>query len=141
MLSAVSLWAVIFAAAGGWLAGFGYYTVLAETWAAALGTSTDHLQRERVANSGTLLGWAPFVIIFLAELIMAGVLASLLVHMQVTTLRGGAITGAMTWLGLVATTMAVTNMLGDRRIMLTVIDGGHWLLVLVLMGAVLGALG
>lgn len=141
MLSAVSLWAVFFAAAGGWLAGFGYYTVLAEPWAAALGTSTEHLQRERAANAGTLAGWAPFAITFLAELIMAGVLAGLLVQMQVATLRGGVILGALAWLGLVATSMAVNNMLGDRKIMLTVIDGGHWLMVLLLMGAILGAAG
>jgi hypothetical protein len=138
---AVDLWPVLIAAAAGWLLGLGYYTLLAEPWAAALGTSVEHLHRERAANAGKLAGWGPFAVAFVADLVMAWVLAGIVFHMQVTTLRGGLITAALAWLGLVATTTAVNNMLGGRRIMLTIIDGGHWLLVLLLMGAVLGAAG
>jgi hypothetical protein len=106
-----------------------------------LGTSVDHLQRERAANAGKPAGWAPFVAAFVADLVMAWVLAWLLFSMQVATLRGGVLAAALAWLGLVATTTAINNMLGGRKIMLSVIDGGYWLLVLVLMGAVLGTAG
>jgi hypothetical protein len=140
-VSAVSLWPVLIAATAGWFAGLGYYTVLAEPWAAALGTSIEHLHRERAANAGSPAGWLPFVAAFAADLVMAAVLAGLLFHMQVATLRGGAVAAAFAWLGLVATTTAVNNMFGGRKFMLSVVDGGHWLLVLLLMGAVLGTAG
>lgn len=137
-LSSVSFWAVLAAAIASWLAGAGYYTLLAEPWAAAQGTNTDHLRRERAAKAGTPAAWAPFVLVFVAELMMAWVLAVLMFHMDITGPRGGIVTGALTWLGLVATTVAVNNMFADRKLMLTVIDGGHWLLVLVLTGAIIG---
>jgi hypothetical protein len=140
-LSAIDFWAVFAAAVAAWLAGTGYYTVMAEPWAKALGTNTDHLRRERAAKAGTPAAWLPFLLAFVAELVMAFVLAVLMREMDVIGPRGGVLTGALAWLGLVATTTAVTNMFGDRRIMLTVIDTGHWLLALVVMGAVLGWFG
>jgi hypothetical protein len=140
-LSAVSFWAVLAAAIAAWLAGTGYYTLLAEPWAAAQGTNTDHLRRERIAKAGTPAAWLPFLVVFIAELVMAFVLAVLMGEMDFTGPHGGAAVGALAWLGLVATTTAITNMFADRKVMLTVIDGGHWLLVLALMGTVLGWMG
>ncbi|MDQ2082409.1 DUF1761 domain-containing protein [Xanthobacteraceae bacterium Astr-EGSB] len=140
-LSAVNFWAVLAAAVAAWLAGTGYYTVLAEPWARALGTNTDHLRRERAARAGTLAAWFPFLLVFVAELVMAFVLAVLMREMDITGPRGGALTGALAWLGLVATTNAVANMFADRKIMLTIIDTGHWLLALLVMGGVLGWFG
>jgi hypothetical protein len=140
-VSSLSLWSVLIAATAGWFAGLGYYTVLAEPWAAASGTSIEHLHRERAANAGTPAGWMPFIAAFAADLVMATVMAGLLFHMQVTTLRGGVVAAGFAWLGLVATTTTVSNMFGGRKVMLSVIDGGHWLVVLLLMGAVLGAAG
>ena len=37
--------------------------------------------------------------------------------------------------------MLVNNAFGGRRYVLTVIDAGHWLAVLVLMGVVIGWMG
>jgi hypothetical protein len=45
------------------------------------------------------------------------------------------------WLGFVVTTIAVNYAFGGRKPMLIVIDSGHWLLVLLLMGAIIGAMG
>jgi hypothetical protein len=45
------------------------------------------------------------------------------------------------WLGFVITTLAVNYSFGQRRPMLTVIDGIHWLGVLVIQGAIIGAMG
>jgi hypothetical protein len=137
-LSTVSLGAVLLAAAVSWIAGTGYYTLLATPWATALGTNTDHLRRERAAKAGTAAAWAPFALVFVAEVVMAFVMAVLMSQTDLTGPHGGLVVGTLAWLGFVATTMAVTNMLGDRKIMLTVIDAGHWLLVLLVMGVVLG---
>jgi hypothetical protein len=57
------------------------------------------------------------------------------------TVRSGLISAAFAWLGFVITTMSVNYAFGGRMPMLTVIDGGHWLGVLLIMGAVIGAFG
>ena len=45
------------------------------------------------------------------------------------------------WAGFIVTTMLVNNAFCGRKYLLTAIDAGHWLIVLVLMGAVIGAMG
>jgi hypothetical protein len=45
------------------------------------------------------------------------------------------------WLGFVITTLAVNYSFGQRRPMLIIIDGIHWLGVLVIQGAIIGAMG
>jgi hypothetical protein len=57
------------------------------------------------------------------------------------TLRNGIISALFMWLGFVITTMAVNNAFGQRKASLTIIDGIHWLGVLVIQGAIVGALG
>ena len=37
--------------------------------------------------------------------------------------------------------MTVNNAFTGRKAMLTVIDGGHWLAVLLVQGAIIGAMG
>ena len=43
--------------------------------------------------------------------------------------------------GFVATTITVNNAFQKRSFALTLIDGGHWLLVLLVQGTVLGLMG
>ena len=57
------------------------------------------------------------------------------------TIWNGIVSAAFVWLGFVATTIAVNNMFSFRRPKLSVIDGGHWLAVLLAMGIVIGAFG
>ena len=57
------------------------------------------------------------------------------------TLRNGIVSALFMWLGFVITTMAVNNAFGQRKASLTIIDGIHWLGVLVIQGAIIGALG
>ena len=72
---------------------------------------------------------------------MAWMLAGLLGHFGAVTFDNGVITAAFIWFGFVITTLAVNNIFGLRRHVLIVIDGGHWLGVLLLMGAIIGAWG
>ena len=67
---------------------------------------------------------------------MAWVLAGPIWHLGAFTLRGGIITGALVWLGFVVTTLAVTTPSAYGKPALIWIDGGHWLVVLLLMGAI-----
>ncbi len=57
------------------------------------------------------------------------------------TVRSGVISGAFCWFGFVITTMLVNYSFARRGWRLLLIDGGHWLVVLVLMGAIIGAMG
>ena len=68
---------------------------------------------------------------------MAWVLAGLIGHMGDFTVPNGLISAAFAWFGFVITTQSVNYAFGA----LTVIDGGHWLGVLLIMGAVIGAFG
>ena len=67
--------------------------------------------------------------------------AGLLGHIGPLSLRNGVISAAFCWLGFVMTAMLVNNSFAKRDWRLMWIDGGHWLLVLVLMGAIIGGMG
>ena len=93
------------------------------------------------AGKSTAVKVTPFIVSFIAELAMASVLSGVMFHVNIYTVRAGAISGALCWLGFVLTTVIVNNAYTFRRVSLTAIDTGHWLGVLVLMGAILGWFG
>jgi hypothetical protein len=131
--------AIVIAAIVAWLAGAVWYMRLGKVWTAARGLSLDEMHARR-AKPGAYL---PFISCFVAELVMAWVLAGLMAHLgsgQVTLLNG-VVSGAFCWLGFVITTLFVSNSFAMRDIRLVWIDGGHWLIVLVLMGAIIGLIG
>jgi hypothetical protein len=129
--------AIVIAAGAAWLAGAGWYMALAKPWMAALGTTPEKMEELR-RRPGAFL---PFVYAFVAELVMAWILAGLLGHIGALTVRGGIISAAFCWAGFVITTMVVNNGFAHRDARLLLIDGGHWLMVLLLMGAIIGAMG
>jgi Protein of unknown function (DUF1761) len=129
--------AIVIAAGAAWLAGAGWYMALAKPWMAALGTTPEKMEELR-RRPGAFL---PFVYAFVAELVMAWILAGLLGHIGALTVRGGIISAAFCWAGFVITTMVVNNGFAHRDARLLLIDGGHWLMVLLLMGAIIGAKG
>jgi hypothetical protein len=139
----VNYLAVLVAGIAGWLVGAAYYNAVARPWVRAHGRTMEDFKRQAEAAKGTPAAYLPYLLALLAELIMAWVLAGLLGHLgpgQVT-IWNGVVSAAFVWLGFVITTLAVNNMFGMRKPMLTVIDGGHWLLVLAIMGGIIGAFG
>jgi uncharacterized protein DUF1761 len=129
--------AILIAAVASWLAGAAWYTALAKPWTAAIGMTPEQMQECRKGPGAYL----PFVYAFLANAVIAWVLAGLLGHLGPVTLRSGVISGLFCWAGFVITTMLVNNSFAMRSPKLLVIDGGYWLVVLVLSGAIIGALG
>jgi hypothetical protein len=83
----------------------------------------------------------PFVVAFVAELIIAYVLYGILMHMGQFTMRAGVISGALCWFGFVLTTIAVNNAFSGRSLKLTAIDAGGWLGAFAIIGAIIGAMG
>jgi len=135
----VNYLAVLIAAVASWLAGAAWYMTLAKPWMAALGRTPEQMEACKKQPHSYL----PFIYAFAAAFILAFVLAGLVGHLgpgQVT-LRNGIISGLFCWLGFVFTTMLVNNSFAMRSPKLLAIDGGYWLLVLVLSGAVIGAMG
>jgi Protein of unknown function (DUF1761) len=125
--------AVVVAAVVAFFFGGIYYRLFGEHWrkAAAL------------PKRGKKPDYTPLLITIVAELIMAWVLAGLIGHLgpgQVTA-KNGVISGAFVWLGFVVTTIVVNNAFAMRKPVLSVIDGVHWLVALIIMGAIIGAFG
>jgi len=129
--------AVLIAAVASWLAGAVWYMALSKPWLAAVGVTPEEMH-ERRQGPGAFL---PFVYAFLANVIIAWVLGGLLGHLGQLTLRNGALSGLFCWGGFVLPTMLVNNRFAMRNPKLLLIDGGYWLVVLVLSGAMIGALG
>jgi hypothetical protein len=136
-MQSINLWAVLLSAVAGFALGGVYYRALAKPWMAAHGFTSEMIR----AHHGKGAAPWPFVISFAAELVMAFVLAGAIWHAQAYSVRGGLISGAIIWAGFVLTTLAVNNTFGLRSPKLIAIDGGHWLLVLLAMGAIIGGWG
>ncbi len=134
----IDYWSVFIAAVLGNVAGAIWYWAFAKPWMAANGLTPEMIKR--AGNAGSL---ARYVLALLAQLIMAGTLAGVIGHLgqDQVTLRNGIISGAMIWAGFVATTMLINHAFSMRRPQSLLIDGGYWLVVLVLMGGVIGGLG
>lgn len=127
--------AILIAAAAGFAFGAAYYMSLSKQWLAAVGRTKEDIEAKRSPT--------PFIISIVALVVMAWILAGGIGHLgpgQVT-LKNGIISALFMWVGFVATTVAVNNAFGGRKPMLSVIDGIHWLGVLVIQGAIIGALG
>lgn len=134
--SGINYIAVIIATLAGFGLGAVWYMVLGRAWMGALGKTKEELSREQGAAKAL-----PFVISLVALFVMALMLAGLMGHLGNVTVRGGVISGLFMWIGFVITTMGVNHAFSGAKPMLTLIDGGHWLAVLVVMGAVIGAFG
>jgi len=130
--------AIVLAAIAGFMFGWLWYGVLfSKAWLEAVGKTEEEIK------GGGGPSPMPFVISFIALLIMAWVLAGVIGHLGPgeVTFRNGVISGAFIWLGFVITTLATNHAFQGSKRAQTLIDGGHWLGVLVLQGAVIGLLG
>jgi hypothetical protein len=129
--------AVLVAGSVAWVFGGVWYRLLARPWREAHGFSPEQVRRQH--GYGTAM-W-PLIVSFVADMVMAWTLAGLLGHFGAVTLENGLITAAFCWVGFVLTTFAVNNIFGMRRHVLILIDGAHWLIALLIIGAIIGAWG
>ncbi len=134
--SGLNLWAVLVAAGASFLFGGLWYGGLSKVWMQAAGLTEDKLKGPGGPSP------IPFVITFVAQTVMACMLAGLIGHMAKAGLpanmKNGLITAFLIWLGFILTTLVVNHQFQMQKLMLTVIDGGHWLGVMLIQGAILG---
>ncbi len=136
VFAGINYWAILLAGVASFLFGGVWYGLLSRQWMAAAGMSEDRI---KAAGSPVV----PMVAAFVCQVIMALVLAGIIGHLGKShiTLRNGIVSGALVWLGFVMTTLVVNHSFQQAKRALTVIDGLHWLGVLMLQGAVIGWMG
>jgi hypothetical protein len=127
--------AVIAAAVASFIFGGIWYNAFSRQWLEAVGRSPDSVGKDKA-------GIGLYLLAFGAVLIMAWMLAGVLLHLSLggmtLGIRSGIISALFLWFGFVMTTMVVNYAFHGARQSLTLIDGGHWLGVLVIQGAILG---
>jgi hypothetical protein len=131
---------VIIAAVAAWMFGAVYYGVLGKAWLAAQGTTMEQTKAANTGKSAAAKA-TPFVLSFIAEIVMGVAMSGILFHIGIYGLGAGLFSGAMIWVGFVLTTTVVNNAYTFRSAKLTAIDAGHWLGVLLIIGGILGWMG
>jgi len=126
---------VLVAAIASFLFGGVWYNAFSRQWLEAVGMSVERMQADRSS-----LGL--YVVAFVAQLVMAWMLAGILLHLSLgglaPSIRVGMISAAFLWFGFVMPTMVVNYAFHGAKRVLSVIDGGHWLGVLLIQGAIIG---
>ena len=122
--------AIVVAAIAAFFFGAAWYGGLSKPWVKAVRVDPTTLKM-------TPMHFATSIV---AELVMAWVLAGVIGHLGPgqATLWNGVVSGFFIWLGFVATTTAVNQRYEGYGWDLTLIDWGHWLGVLLIMGAIIG---
>ncbi|WP_319531561.1 DUF1761 domain-containing protein [uncultured Cohaesibacter sp.] len=128
--------AALAAALAGFAVGAIWYMALGKQWMRAAGLTEQDIKGESGRPSTT-----PFIIAAIANLVMATMLFGILVHVGDPTVRRGMLSGLFIWIGFVATTCSVNYAYQKKPFRLTLIDAGHWLVNLMVQGAILGAFG
>lgn len=130
----ISYTAVLVAAIASYVFGAVWYMALSKQWIAAL----DKTEAEFKSRKPSAV---PFIIAFVAQLVMAVVLAGIIGHLGPPTPKTGLITAGLVYIGFVLTTLVTNHGFQGNKPSLTVIDGLHWLGVLMIQGLVIGLIG
>ncbi|MEC9268284.1 MAG: DUF1761 domain-containing protein [Pseudomonadota bacterium] len=127
MIGSIDWLSVLAAGIAGYIFGAIYYTVLGTQWMAALGTTKEELEKRKSP--------APFVIAAIGQFVLA-VTLSILAGAESGTAPMLAL-ALLLWIGIVMTTMTINHSFQGNKPALTIIDGLHWLGVLMLQSVVL----
>jgi MFS family permease len=125
--------AILAAGAAGWIFGAVWYGVLSKPYQRALGLNPEDCKDKKMPL-------APMVVAFLSALVMSAVLYQLLTNLGVLGIWPSVVAGFTVGVGFVLTSVLVNNMFQQKSFALTVIDGGHWVLALVIEAVVISLL-
>jgi hypothetical protein len=124
----ISYAAVAIAAVLAFVFGSVYYGVLSKPWQRA----------GRIDPVNARPGPALLAVTLVCEVVAAFVLAAFMQGLGQTGIGGGLTVAFFAWLGFVVSSMAMNHRYQGFGWDLTIIDGGHWLGALLIMGAVIG---
>ena len=121
--------AVVVAAIASFAFGSIFYMVLSKPWMAAIGKTEAQMKADGMKRS--------------VFVVMAWALSGIIGHLGTDqlTVMNGLISAAFVWVGFVATTLTVNHGFQGAKKSLTIIDGSHWLGVLLVQGLVIGLFG
>ena len=109
-----------------------WYSVMAAPWIAGIGKTSEQITREQAGSP------LPFVVRFVAILVMCYTLAWLMQRLQASTLVGGLRLGVIVATGFMAATLALNYGLEARSVTLWLIDSVYAVVGLALAGAIIG---
>jgi hypothetical protein len=132
-MKATNHWAVLVAAVVFWGLGALWYTVFSDAWLAGIGKTLEQLMKE---NGGSPL---PYVVGFLAIVVMCYTLAWIVHRGMQPTAGNGALTGATVAFGIVGAMLALNYGFESRGVTLWLINAGYAFVGLVIAGAIIGA--
>lgn len=136
MIELVNWVAIATAVFASMIIGAVWFTLFAKVWQNAAAFSADEIARiEANENPGK------YGVAVVTHIVMTWVLSGLIYHAGEVTLANGMLTAFLCWLGFVATTMTLTDRFQLRSWNLTLLDGGHYLLVMLAQGAIIGWFG
>lgn len=124
--------AVVTAAAVHFVLGALWFSALMHPWLAGIGKTYQDLARE---GSPVIA----YVVAFASDLVLAWVLSWLIRATGCDSMAGGILTGAVLWLGFVATTTATEYVFEARSFEVFAINAGYPLAGMLIMGGLLGA--
>jgi hypothetical protein len=109
-----------------------WYSVMAVPLVAAIGKTTEQLGREQGASP------LPYIVGFVAILVMCYTLAWLMHRLQAATLVAGLRLGAIVAIGFIAATLALNYGFEARSVTLWLINSVYVIVGLALAGAIIG---
>jgi hypothetical protein len=125
--------AILAAGLAGWLFGAVWYTTLGSAWQRAQGLNPDDCKGKPMPKT-------PLVVAFLAAVVMSAVLYQLLTNLGVMGVAPSALAGLTIGVGFLLTSTLVNNLFQQKSLMLTAIDGAHWVLAVVVEAVVIALL-
>ncbi|EFL89673.1 DUF1761 domain-containing protein [Ahrensia sp. R2A130] len=131
MLDSIPWIGVICATFATMLVGAGWYGGWAQSWMKAAGITEEQVN----AGASPVL----YIIAVIAHFVMAVVLSGVITHISPQGgIADGMFNGLLVWTGFSAVPLVVTHRFQMRPWSLTLLDAGHYLVVLLVQGAVLG---
>lgn len=136
--SSINYLSVGIATLAGYVVGAIYYMVLGKVW----------MKAAELDAAAMKMRYSPFIISFVAEFVLAMVLYIVLdditfagTYSEDFDLKSSLAWSVILWFGFVAVPLVANHRYQGSRWSLTIIDGIHWLLVLIVMGAIIGWFG
>jgi hypothetical protein len=126
---------VLLAAIVAMLAGAAWYSPLlfGNEWQKYSGFSPEDLEKSKQKGTGKY-----YAIQFCATLVMSYILAQLVSLLHATSFSDGAKIGFWLWFGVAVPVLLGSVLWEHKSVLVYLIDSGHYLVSLVLMGGILG---